>query len=163
PSDLSRPRAPSTASIHTAPGLAARPSPTAMVASAAVRAPDRQVMGPPGRAPWWYRGPPRHSVRLASAMPDETACGDPTHRPPSVRHLPAPPVEPLQASSVPLVLPPLRRGVARRTPLRISCPVLGQGQAAVEQGMVVARDVPHEDAHLAVIDFAAVAAPLALH
>ena len=29
--------------------------------------------------------------------------------------------------------------------------------------MVVARDVRHEDAHLAVIDFAAVAAPLALH
>src|SRR5215510_695445 len=29
--------------------------------------------------------------------------------------------------------------------------------------MVVARDVSHEDAHLAVIDFAAVAAPLAFH
>jgi hypothetical protein len=29
--------------------------------------------------------------------------------------------------------------------------------------MGVARDVPHEDAHLAVIDFASVAAPLALH
>src|SRR5215510_3713060 len=29
--------------------------------------------------------------------------------------------------------------------------------------MVMARDVPHEDAHLAVIDFASVAAPLALH
>ena len=29
--------------------------------------------------------------------------------------------------------------------------------------MVMARDVPHEDPHLAVIDFAAVAAPLPLH
>src|SRR5215831_18727891 len=29
--------------------------------------------------------------------------------------------------------------------------------------MVAARDVPHEDAHLAVINFASVTAPLALH
>src|SRR5262249_60821697 len=29
--------------------------------------------------------------------------------------------------------------------------------------MVVARHIPHEDPHLAVIDFAAVAAPLTLH
>jgi hypothetical protein len=53
--------------------------------------------------------------------------------------------------------------MARRTPWRIPGPVLRQGQAEVEQGMVVARDVPHEDPHLAVIDFAAVAAPLPLH
>src|SRR2546426_8561816 len=33
---------------------------------------------------------------------------------------------------------------------------------AIEQGMVVARDVSHEDAHLAVIDLAPVATPLAL-
>jgi hypothetical protein len=61
------------------------------------------------------------------------------------------------------VIPHLRWDMAFRTPLRIPCPVLGQGQAEVEQGMVVARDVPHEDAHLAVIDFASVTAPLALH
>jgi hypothetical protein len=29
--------------------------------------------------------------------------------------------------------------------------------------MVVARHIPHEDTHLAVIDFAAVTTPLALH
>jgi hypothetical protein len=33
----------------------------------------------------------------------------------------------------------------------------------VEQGMVVATDVAHEHADLAVIDLASVAAPLALH
>jgi hypothetical protein len=53
--------------------------------------------------------------------------------------------------------------MARRTPLRIPGPVLGQGQAEVEHGMVVARDVPHEDADLAGVDFTPVATPLALH
>src|SRR5262245_45712067 len=53
--------------------------------------------------------------------------------------------------------------MALRTPLCIPCPVLGQGQAEVEQGMIMARDVPHEDADLAVVDLAPVATPLALH
>src|SRR5499425_3709817 len=82
---------------------------------------------------------------------------------PAVGYLLSPRVEHLQTLLVPRVIPYLRRDMALRTPLRIPCPVLGQGQAEVEQGMVVARDVPHENTHLAVIDFAAVAAPLALH
>ena len=47
--------------------------------------------------------------------------------------------------------------------LLIPPPLLGQGQTEVEQGMVVARDVPHVHAHLAVVDLAPVATPLALH
>src|SRR5262249_14088557 len=72
-------------------------------------------------------------------------------------------VEHLQALLVPRVIPYLRRDMALRTPLCIPCPVLGQGQAEVEHGMGVARDVPHEDADLAVVDFTPVATPLALH
>src|SRR5262245_17490681 len=52
--------------------------------------------------------------------------------------------------------------MAGRTPWLVPGPVLGQGQAKVEQGMVTATDVPHEDTHLAVVDLAPVAAPLAL-
>ena len=47
--------------------------------------------------------------------------------------------------------------------LLVSCPLLGQGQTEVEQGMVVARDVAHEHPDLAVVNLAPVAAPLALH
>ncbi len=49
-----------------------------------------------------------------------------------------------------------------RTSLLVPCPVCGQRQAEVEQRMVVARDVPHKDPDLAVVDFASVATPLAL-
>src|SRR5215471_14054794 len=50
-------------------------------------------------------------------------------RHPAVRHLLAPRVEHLQALLVPRVILHLQRDVARRTPWRIPCPVLGQGQA----------------------------------
>src|SRR5207244_11547817 len=82
-------------------------------------------------------------------------------RHPAVRHLLPPRVEHLQALLVPRVIPHLRRDMALLTPLLIPYPGLGQRQAEVEQGMVVARDVPHEDANLQFIDFASVAAPLA--
>src|SRR6266446_1243180 len=82
---------------------------------------------------------------------------------PAVGHLITPSIEHLQALLVPRVIPHLRRDMALRTPLLILCPVLGKGQAEVEQGMVVARDVPHEDADLAVVALAPVATPLALH
>src|SRR5499425_3852645 len=82
---------------------------------------------------------------------------------PAVGYLLSPRVEHLQALLVPRVIPYLRRDMALRTPVRIPGPVLGQGQAEVEQGMVVARDVPHEDADLAVVDLAPVATPPALH
>src|SRR5262249_7509790 len=80
---------------------------------------------------------------------------------PAVGYPPPPRVEHLQALLVPRVIPSLRRDMALRTPLRIPGPVLGQGQAEVEQGMIVARDVPHEDADLAIVDLPPVATPLA--
>jgi hypothetical protein len=47
--------------------------------------------------------------------------------------------------------------------LLVACPLLGQRQAEVEQDMVVVRDVAHEDADLAVVNLAPVAAPLPLY
>ena len=44
----------------------------------------------------------------------------------------------------------------------VACSLCWQRQAEVEQGMIVARDVPHEDADLAVVHLAPVATPLAL-
>src|SRR5215468_9428210 len=82
---------------------------------------------------------------------------------PAVGYLLAPRVEHLQALLVPRVIPHLRRDMACSTPLRISGPVLGQGQAEVEQSMIVARDIAHEDTDLTVVNFAPVATPLALH
>src|SRR5262249_40563915 len=71
--------APSTASTHLAQGLAARPSPTATVASVACRVPDRLAMRPPGRGPRWCRAPPAHTVRPVHAAVGETKCGAPVH------------------------------------------------------------------------------------
>src|SRR5215471_13068892 len=82
---------------------------------------------------------------------------------PDVRHLRPPQVEHLQALLVTRVIRHGLGHVACLASVLVSYPLLRQRQAEVEQGMVVARDVPHEDPHLAVIDFAAVAAPLALH
>src|SRR5262249_14238502 len=48
------------------------------------------------------------------------------------------------------------------TPLLVPGPLLEQGQAEIEQYMVVARDIPHVDPDLAVVDFASVTTPLAL-
>src|SRR5262249_4837412 len=80
-----------------------------------------------------------------------------------VRHLLPPRVEHLQALRLARVIPYLRRDVALRTPLCIPRPVLGQRQAEVEQGMVVARDVAPEHTDLAVIDLTPLAAPLRRH
>jgi hypothetical protein len=49
------------------------------------------------------------------------------------------------------------------TSLLVSRPVLGQGQAEVEQGMIVAGHVPHVDTHLAVVNLSPVATPLPFH
>src|SRR5262249_34624008 len=83
-------------------------------------------------------------------------------RHPAVRHLRPPQVEHRQALLVPRLIAHLRRDMALHTPLLILGPVLGQGQAEVEQGIVVTRDVPHEDADLTVVDLAPVATPVAL-
>src|SRR5215471_14404752 len=47
--------------------------------------------------------------------------------------------------------------------LLVPCPLLGKGQAEVKQGMIMVRDVAHEDPDLAVVDLPPVATPLALH
>src|SRR5207237_6229015 len=49
------------------------------------------------------------------------------------------------------------------TPLLIAYPFLRQIQPEVEQGMLLISNIAHEDANLAVVDFAPVATPLALH
>jgi hypothetical protein len=41
----------------------------------------------------------------------------------------------------------------------VSCPLLREGQAEVEHGMLLARDVSHEDADLTGVDLAPVATP----
>src|SRR4029450_5078934 len=79
---------------------------------------------------------------------------------PAVWHLIPPRVEHLQTLFLSRLIAYLQRHVACLASLLVPCPVCAQGQAEVEQGMVVLTDVAHEHADLAVIDFAAVAAPL---
>src|ERR1700704_5170914 len=45
-------------------------------------------------------------------------------------------------------------------PWLITCPFLGQIQPEVEQGMLLTSNVAHEDADLAVVDFAPMPTPL---
>jgi hypothetical protein len=82
---------------------------------------------------------------------------------PAVGCLIPPRVKRLQALRLARVIPYLLGYMACLASLLVPCPVLRQRQAEVDQGMVVARDVPHEDADLAVVNLAPVAAPLALH
>ncbi len=51
--------------------------------------------------------------------------------------------------------------VACLAPLLIAAPFLREIQSEIEQRMVVARDITHKHADLAVVDFASVATPLA--
>src|SRR5260370_10023919 len=81
---------------------------------------------------------------------------------PAVGDLIPPRVEHLQALFLPCLIAYLQRHMACLTSLLVLCPVLGQRQAEVEQGMVVTRDVAHEHADLAVVHLAPVATPLAL-
>src|SRR5439155_17906191 len=82
---------------------------------------------------------------------------------PAVRHLIPPRVKHLQALLVAGLILNLWRHVAFLASKLVPCPLLGQGQTEVEQGMVVATDISHKDADLAVIDLPPVATPLALH
>src|SRR5438132_12017378 len=63
-----------------------------------------------------------------------------------MRHLFPPRVEHLQALFLPCLIAYFQRHMACLASLLVSCPVLGQRQAEVKQGMVVARDVAHEEA-----------------
>src|SRR5262249_22849600 len=82
---------------------------------------------------------------------------------PAVWHLIPPRVEHLQTLFLSRLISYLQRHVACLASLLVPCPVFGQGQAEIQQGMVVRRDVAHEDADLAVVDLTPVATPLALH
>src|SRR5207244_9309468 len=82
---------------------------------------------------------------------------------PAVRHLIPPRVEHLQTLRLSRVIPYLLWDVACLASPLVARPLLGQGQAEVEHGMVVMRDVSHEDADLAAVDLATVTTPLPLH
>jgi hypothetical protein len=82
---------------------------------------------------------------------------------PAVWHLIPPRVEHLQTLFLSRLISYLQRHVACLASLLVPCPVFRQGQAEVEQDMVVVRDVAHADADLAVVNLAPVAAPLPLY
>ncbi len=73
-------------------------------------------------------------------------------RHPAMRHLITPRVEHLQTLLLTRLVANLWRDVACLASWLVACPVLGQGQPEVEQGMIVRRDVAHEDADLAIVD-----------
>src|SRR5713226_854029 len=75
----------------------------------------------------------------------------------TAHHLFPPLVEHLQTLLVAGLIPYLRWHVAFLASWFVSCPLLRQGQAEVEQGMLVARDVSHEDADLTGVNLASVA------
>ena len=82
---------------------------------------------------------------------------------PAMGHLITPRIEHLHTLLLPRMIAHLCGHVACLAAALVACPLLGQGQAKVEQGMVLAGDIPHEHAHLAGVDLAPVATPLALH
>src|SRR5262249_50285063 len=69
---------------------------------------------------------------------------------PAVGHLIPPPVEHVQTLRGTRAIRHVLGHVACLTSLLVPCPLLGKGQAEIEQGMIVARHVPHEDPHLTV-------------
>src|SRR5258708_20745854 len=77
-----------------------------------------------------------------------------------MRHLITPRVEHLQTLLLTRLVANLWRDVACLASWLVACPVLGEGQAEVEHGMIVLRDVAHEDADLAIVDLPPVATPL---
>jgi len=83
-------------------------------------------------------------------------------RHPAVGHLITPRVEHLHTLLLSRVITHLRWHVACLASFLVPCPLRGEGQAEVEQGMVAARNISHEDAHLAIVDLPPVATPLAL-
>jgi len=68
-----------------------------------------------------------------------------------------------QALLMPGLIPNLLWHVAFLASVLISYPFLRQGQAEVEQRMLLTTDVAHEYTDLAVVDLAPVAAPLPFH
>src|SRR6266700_7144218 len=110
-------------------------------------------------------GPPQH-IPLAplAQLPAKprVAAQRIVTRHPAVRNVLTPLVKPLQALLGSRVIPHLLWHRARLASWLVSCPLLREGQAEVEHGMLVAGDVSHEDTHLAVVDLSPVPAPLAL-
>src|SRR6266699_3618327 len=134
--------------------MSATLSPLATVLWGVVHALRTRAAGPPGRAPWWDRAPPAQSARLGVAAAGETPCADPAHRLPSPSHgaLAHPPRRAFQALLLPCVIPHLRRHMALLASWLVACPLLRQGQAEVEHGVVVAGDVAHAHTALAGVD-----------
>src|SRR5215831_1338564 len=81
---------------------------------------------------------------------------------PAVGYQLPPRVEHLHALFLSCVIAHLRWHMALLASSLVPYPFLGQGQAKVEQGMLMVTDVAHEDADLAVVDLSPVATPLAL-
>src|SRR5262249_16069562 len=79
---------------------------------------------------------------------------------PAVGYLVPPRLQHLQTLLVARLIAHVFGYVAGLASWRIPGPVCGQGQAEVEQGMVVATAIAHEHADLAVIALAPVATPL---
>src|SRR5215471_2475899 len=132
--------------------------------------------GPPS-APWVlgqrglqiaYRGGAGHAqhIPLATLAQFATKLRVATHLvitgDPAVRHLMPPRVEHLHTQLLAGLVPHLRWHAACLASWLIPCPLLRQRQTEVEQGVIVARDVAHEHADLAVVDLPSVAAPLTL-
>src|SRR5262249_27846181 len=81
---------------------------------------------------------------------------------PAVRDLLAPQVEHLQTLLGTRAIPHLRH-MAYLASVFVPSPLLGQRQAEIEQGMVLATNISHKDADLAVVDLAPVTTPLPFH
>src|SRR5262249_36122275 len=116
-----------TPRTHRVPGGFWSPSTPLICRQRRLQVTHRRITGHPQHIPFTTLAQRVTKLRVAPQLI--------VPRHPAVRHLLAPRVEHLQALLVPRVIPYLRRDVARRTPLRILCPVLGQRQAEVEQGM----------------------------
>src|SRR5215475_4682403 len=80
---------------------------------------------------------------------------------PAVWHLRTPCIEHLQTLLLARLVTNLWWHMAYVASLLVTCPLPRQGQPEVEQGILMSRDIAHEDTNLAVVDFAPMPTPLA--
>src|SRR2546426_3116281 len=144
--------------------MSATLSPLATVLWGVVHALRTRAAGPPGRAPWWHRAPPAQSARLGVAAAGETPCADPAHRLPSPSHgALAHPTRRAFPGTAPAVCDTApRRHMALLASWLVACPLLRQGQAEVEHGVVVAGGVAHTHTHPGGVEPPPLAPPLSL-
>jgi hypothetical protein len=129
---------------------------------AAVHGRRRRATGRVGRAAWWGKGPPARNARRARVAQPRVATARSIACHPPGRPLLPPCSAPRPARRVPRGIPPLLGPMAGRTPSRGSSPVLGEGQAAVAQGLVVVPAVAPAHAPLAGVAVAPGPTPRAL-